>query len=53
VHPDSEPGIAYRTAAACLEFRALWLRMPPWTLAYHGTNKLIRSMQGWRQPASP
>jgi hypothetical protein len=53
VHPDSEPGSGYRTAAACLEFRALWLRMPPWTLVYHGTSKLIRSMQAWREPASP
>ena len=50
VHPDAEPGRADRAATSALEFRALWLRMPPWTLAYHGASKLVRSM---RKPAAP
>jgi hypothetical protein len=49
--PDAEAGMADRAAAALLEFRALWLRMPPWTLAYHSASKLVRSMR--RAPASP
>ncbi len=48
VHPDREPGPASRAAASALEFRALWLRMPPWTLAYHGASKLARLL---RKPA--
>ena len=49
IHPDLEAGLADRSAGAALEFRALWLRMPPWTLAYHGASKLVRSM---RRPAA-
>jgi hypothetical protein len=49
IHPDTEAGRADRSAAAALEFRALWLRMPPWTLAYHGASKLARSVR--RSPA--
>jgi len=45
VDPDSEGGLADRAAASALEFRSLWLRMPPWTLAYHGASKLVRSMR--------
>jgi hypothetical protein len=45
VHPDSEAGPADRMAASALEFRALWLRMPPWTLAYHAASKLARSVR--------
>jgi hypothetical protein len=45
VDPEGEAGPIDRAAAAALEFRALWLRMPPWTLAYHGANKLGRSMR--------
>lgn len=51
VHPDSESGLADRAAASALEFRSLWLRMPPWTLAYHGASKLARSMR--RTPPQP
>ena len=43
VHPDEEAGRVHRSAAAALEFRALWLRMPPWLLAYHSASKLLRS----------
>jgi hypothetical protein len=46
VHPDAEAGFSDRIAAAGLEFRALWLRMPPWTLAFHGTSKFVRSFRG-------
>jgi hypothetical protein len=46
VHPDTEAGLGVRVAAAGLEFRALWLRMPPWTLAFHSASKLIRSSRG-------
>ncbi len=46
VHPDTEAGLLDRVAAAGLEFRALWLRMPPWTLAFHGASKLIRANRG-------
>jgi hypothetical protein len=51
IHPDAEAGMAHRVAASLLEFRALWLRMPPWTLTYHGASKLMRSIRGI--PASP
>ena len=52
VHPDAEPGLADRAAASLLEFRALWLRMPPWTLAYHGASKLLRLMRKGRASSS-
>jgi len=52
-HPDSEIGLADRAAASALGFRALWLRMPPWTLAYHGASKLLRSMRKSKAPPSP
>ncbi len=51
VHPDAEAGAADRMAASALEFRALWLRMPPWTLAYHAASKLARSLR--RLPPAP
>lgn len=50
IHPDEEVGRADRLATSALEFRALWLRMPPWTLAYHAAHKLARSM---RRPGTP
>lgn len=45
IDPDSEPTAADRWARRALEFRAVWLRMPPLTLAYHGASKLLRSMR--------
>jgi hypothetical protein len=45
VHPDREPRRLRRLAGATLEFRALWLRMPPWLLAYHAASKLRRSFR--------
>jgi len=47
VDPDSEPSARRRFFATLLEFRALWLRMPPWTLAYHAFRKGRRSLVGW------
>ena len=47
VDPDSEPSIKRRLFATLLEFRALWLRMPPWTLAYHAFRKSQRSIAAW------
>ncbi len=46
VHPDTEAGVGRRMAASALEFRALCLRMPPTTLAYHSANKFLRSWRG-------
>ena len=46
VDPDAEAGPARRGAAAALELRAMWLRMPPWLLAYHAASKLRRSTAG-------
>jgi hypothetical protein len=43
VDPDLEPGPADRVARSAMAFRALWLRMPPWLLAYHASHKLLRS----------
>jgi len=45
IHPDAEPTRPYRALAAGLEFRSLWLRMPPWTLVYHAASKVRRSWQ--------
>jgi hypothetical protein len=45
VHPDLEARPLRRLAAAALEFRALWLRMPPWLLVYHTASKLRRSFR--------
>jgi hypothetical protein len=45
VHPDAELQKIDRLAAAALEFRALWLRMPPSTLAYHAASKFLRSIR--------
>jgi len=47
VDPDSEPSARRRFFATLLEFRALWLRMPPWTLAYHAFRKGQRSLVTW------
>jgi len=47
VDPDSEPSATRRFFATLLEFRALWLRMPPWTLTYHAFRKGQRSLVAW------
>jgi len=43
-----EPGFARRCAASLLLARSMWLRMPPWLLAYHTLAKLWRG--AWRRP---
>lgn len=45
VNPDGEPGLWDRLAGRLLEARALWLRLPPWLLAWHAANKAWRA---WR-----
>lgn len=47
VAPDSEPTARHRLYTTLLEFRALWLRMPPWTLAYHAIRKGQRAIAAW------
>jgi len=46
--PDPEDGRdrAARAAARWLQARALWLRMPPSLLAYHGAMKAWRALRG-------
>jgi hypothetical protein len=40
--PDEEPTFGTRFARFALFFRSMWLRMPPWLLAYHALAKLFR-----------
>ena len=42
--PDEEPTFGVRFARRLLLVRSVWLRMPPWLLAYHALAKLVR----WR-----
>jgi hypothetical protein len=42
--PDEEPTFDVRFARRLLLARSVWLRMPPWLLAYHALAKLVR----WR-----
>lgn len=42
-HPDSRPARRTPFAHRILEGRAVWLRMPPWLLAYHAAMKALRS----------
>ncbi|MDZ7653769.1 MAG: nucleotidyltransferase family protein [Burkholderiaceae bacterium] len=39
-------------AGRLLEARAQWLRMPPWTLAYHAASKALRHFQKRDAPAA-
>jgi Uncharacterised nucleotidyltransferase len=39
-------------ARLLLEARAQWLRMPPWTLAYHATSKALRHLRRRDSPAA-
>jgi hypothetical protein len=43
VHPDGEPGLWDRLASRLLEARGVWLRLPPWLLAWHAANKAWRA----------
>jgi hypothetical protein len=49
VHPDSVRGARLRIAGKLMEARALWLRMPPRLVLFHGVNKFIHSFR--RRPA--
>ncbi len=40
--PAAEPGRGIRLARWLLFVRSVWLRMPPWLLAYHSLAKLTR-----------
>jgi hypothetical protein len=40
--PDEEPASGIRFARWLLFVRSMWLRMPPWLLAYHALAKLVR-----------
>jgi hypothetical protein len=42
--PDEEPGRGIRFARWLLFVRSMWLRMPPWLLAYHSLAKLGRGV---------
>jgi hypothetical protein len=53
VHPDAEANASRRLAASALEFRAQWLRMPPWLLAYHATSKALRSRRDEADKGAP
>jgi hypothetical protein len=47
--PDAEPGGGIRFARRLLFARSMWLRMPPWLLAYHAAAKLVRSTAATRR----
>jgi hypothetical protein len=49
--PEREPSFGVALARRALAFRALWLRMPPWLLAYHSLHKLWRTWTS--RPARP
>jgi hypothetical protein len=40
--PEGEPARGIRLARWLLFVRSMWLRMPPWLLAYHALAKLVR-----------
>ncbi len=42
--PDEEPAVGIRLARWSLFVRSMWLRMPPWLLAYHATAKFVRGV---------
>ena len=48
--PDGELSRLDRAAASLLDWRSVWLRMPPGLVAYHAGMKLVRS---FRRPARP
>ncbi len=48
-HPDGRPPRRSPVSHRFLAARAVWLRMPPWLLAYHATMKSLRSAR--RRPA--
>ena len=49
--PDRGRDAAARRAAGWMFMRSMWLRMPPWLLAYHAAMKGWRSATGRRSPS--
>jgi hypothetical protein len=49
---DGRPGPLPPAAGLLLEARAQWLRMPPWTLAYHAASKALRRLRRRDAPAA-
>jgi hypothetical protein len=50
ISPDAGPGRSARLARFLLFARSMWLRMPPWLLAYHGLAKGVRGVR--RRPST-
>jgi hypothetical protein len=50
--PDREPGLALRMTWKLLLARSMWLRMPPWLLAYHSAAKAVRGLRKPRAVAA-
>lgn len=51
--PDAGRGARERIAGALMRLRAMWLRMPPWLLAYHSLRKAVRQFLIWRGSRNP
>ena len=51
--PDRGRDAAARRAARWMFARSLWLRMPPWLLAYHAAMKGWRGLSRGRSPPRP
>jgi hypothetical protein len=49
---DGRPGPLTPLAGLLLEARAQWLRMPPWTLAYHAASKALRHLRRRDAPSA-
>ncbi len=49
---DGRPNPLTPVTGLLLEARAQWLRMPPWTLAYHAASKVLRHLRRRDSPAA-
>ena len=45
-HPDARPPGIMPLSHRALTVRSVWLRMPPWLLAYHATMKALPALKG-------
>ena len=43
--PEEEPAFPLRLTWSLLFARSMWLRMPPWLLAYHSIAKAVRGVR--------
>lgn len=50
-HPDARPPASVPFAHRALTARSVWLRMPPWLLAYHATMKALPALRRGSAPA--